>query len=100
MSTMTSITALGAILAALFAPGIASAQGSASGYAVHALRFHTETDASKFNVPFNAFGSVTRSVGIGSRPAIRSRRPFQTDPDPHVRFEMNREDPDRALRGG
>jgi hypothetical protein len=29
----------------------------------------------------------------------RPGRPFETDPDPHIRFEMNRDDRDRRLGG-
>ncbi len=33
------------------------------------------------------------------RPALRPARPFETDPDPRIRFEMRRDDFDRRLGG-
>jgi hypothetical protein len=49
-----------------------------------------------------------QGYGYSYQPAIRDSsrglspppgRPSQTDPDPHIRFEMNRDDRDRRLGG-
>ncbi len=46
-------------------------------------------------VPANARGSATESGGFPT-PAVNSGgRRFETDPDPRIRFEMNRDDRDR-----
>jgi hypothetical protein len=61
----------------------------------------------KRKVPSDAYGSVGsgsvgyRSVGVGPATVVAPRgRPFETDPDPSVRFEMNRDDFDRRHSGG
>jgi hypothetical protein len=43
-------------------------------------------------LPFDGFGSVGRNRGAVVSPR---GRPFETDPDPNIRFEMNRDDFDR-----
>jgi hypothetical protein len=49
----------------------------------------------KARVPANARGSATESGGFPT-PAVNSGgRRFETDPDPRIRFEMNRDDRDR-----
>jgi hypothetical protein len=48
-------------------------------------------------LPADAFGSVGGARGA----AVSTRgRPFETDPDPNIRFEMNRDDFDRRHNGG
>jgi hypothetical protein len=57
-----------------------------SGHRSQALRYLQR------KLPLNGFGSVG-----GTRGAVLSApgRPFETDPDPKIRFEMNRDDFDR-----
>ena len=43
-------------------------------------------------LPLDGFGSVGRMRGAVASPP---GRPFETDPDPNIRFEMNRDDFDR-----
>jgi hypothetical protein len=82
MSTKTNAT-LAAFLIALAIPGAAAAQSTG-----HAARSHKSIAIKRLAVPPQAFGSV---AGI---PGSRGRY-FETDPDPNVRFEMNRDDRDR-----
>jgi hypothetical protein len=48
-------------------------------------------------LPSDAFGAVGPVRGTVVSPR---GRPFETDPDPNIRFEMNRDDFDRRHGGG
>jgi len=50
----------------------------------------------KRKLPSDAYGS---SGGVSAIVTPQRGRPFETDPDPNIRFEMNRDDFDRR-RGG
>jgi hypothetical protein len=87
MLSTVNIAAIAALLVASAAPVGAHAQSHnyMPGQSRHL----------KSRVPANALGSIAaRDVFPG--PAVRSRgRWFETDPDPRIRFEMNRDDRDR-----
>ena len=94
MSAKMKLATLAALLSALSAHGPASAQNyfttfpSASEY-----QSNQAVKRLKAKIPTNAHGSVT-----GTTMSPRAR-PFETDPDPNVRFEMNRDDRDRRAGG-
>jgi hypothetical protein len=86
MLSKVNIAAVAALLVASVAPLGAYAQQ-------HDGATLTQSRHLKARVPANAHGSVAAPDVF---PAARSggRWP-ETDPDPHIRFEMNRDDRDR-----
>ena len=105
MSTKITIAAFGALAAILAAPAHPSAQegfgnyasarrsqsaGDAAGY-----RSHTQVNRSRLQVPSDAYGSIAEPAAIAGTAVSSRRRPFETDPDSSIRFEMNRDDRDR-----
>jgi hypothetical protein len=99
MSTRLQAPALAALLAfAAIAPGPALARRATASH--HALEHAHQ--------PYHAYGYVHQTDPYGRYssefyprmiPAPQSGRPFETDPDPLIRFEMNRDDRDRRLGG-
>jgi hypothetical protein len=55
----------------------------------------TQSKHLKARVPANARGSATESGGFTTPAGNSGGRWFETDPDPRIRFEMNRDDRDR-----
>jgi hypothetical protein len=73
----------------------AVAQGYGGAYSMPEHQSRTQLKHLKATVPANARGSATESGGFPT-PAVNSGgRRFETDPDPRIRFEMNRDDRDR-----
>ena len=96
MSKM-SIAAATALLIVSIAPVGAHAQSG--GYLVPERQPPMQSKHLKARVPSNARASATESAGFPT-PAVNSGgRWFETDPDPHIRFEMNRDDRDRRSGG-
>ena len=88
-----SIAAATALLIASMAPVWAHAQSG--GYLVPERQLPTQSKHLKARVPSNARASATESGGFAT-PAVNSGgRWLETDPDPRIRFEMNRDDRDR-----
>jgi hypothetical protein len=86
MSSKVNIAAVAALLVASVAPVGAYAQS-------HDGATLTQSRHLKARVPANAHGSVEAP---GAFSAVRSGgRWLETDPDPRIRFEMNRDDRDR-----
>jgi hypothetical protein len=111
MSTKINVPALAALLVvAVAVPGSATAQNSGSrvficptcadysnDYAASGYQSQPQLLRLKRRLPSNAFGSVG---GIPATVVSPRGRPFETDPDANVRFEMNRDDFDRRRGGG
>ena len=110
MSTKINVPALVALFfVAAAVPGSASAQdlGSRVFICPTCADYGSEYRASGYQspqlqrlqrkLPSDAYGSVggARATVVAPR-----GRPFETDPDPNVRFEMNRDDFDRRHGGG
>jgi hypothetical protein len=92
-----SIAAATALLIVSIAPVGAHAQSG--GYLVPERQLPTQSKYPRARVPSNARASATESGGFPT-PAVNSGgRRFETDPDPHIRFEMNRDDRDRRSGG-
>jgi hypothetical protein len=88
MSTRLQAPALAALLAfAAIAPGPALARRATASH--HAYGYVHQTD------PYGRYPSEL----YPRMPAPQAGRPFETDPDPRIRFEMNRDDRDRRLGG-
>jgi hypothetical protein len=121
MSTKINVPALVALFVATVAvSGPAAAQYSGSrvficptcadysdNYAASGFQSQPQLQRLKRKLPSDAYGSVGsasvgyRSVGVGPATAAAPRaRPFETDPDPSIRFEMNRDDYDRRRNAG
>ena len=92
-----SIAAATALLIVSIAPVGAHAQSG--GYLVPERQLPTQSKHSKARVPSNARASATEFGGFPT-PAVNSGgHLFETDPDPRIRFEMNRDDRDRRSGG-
>jgi len=90
MSSKVNIAAIAALVVASVAPVWAHAQSHDGAIVMTGQSRHL-----KAGVPANAHGSVAAPDAF-PRPAVRSGgRWFETDPDPRIRFEMNRDDRDR-----
>jgi hypothetical protein len=95
-----SIAAAAALVIASVAPVGAYAQSYGAfaqghGGAYSMPEHQSRTQSKHLRVPANARGSATESGGFPT-PAVNSGgRRFETDPDPRIRFEMNRDDRDR-----
>jgi hypothetical protein len=77
----------------------AFAQGYGGAYSMPEHQSRTQSKHLKARVPSNARASATESGGFPT-PAVNSGgRRFETDPDPRIRFEMNRDDRDRRSGG-
>jgi hypothetical protein len=88
-----SIAAATALLIASMA--MVGAHAQSGGYLVPERQLPPQSKHLKARVPANARGSATESGGFPT-PAVNSGgRRFETDPDPRIRFEMNRDDRDR-----
>ena len=88
MSSKTKIAVIAVLLVASVAPVGAYAQSHDGAALVPGHARHL-----KARVPANAQGSVAIP---DASPAVRSGgRWLETDPDPRIRFEMNRDDRDR-----
>lgn len=86
-----------AVVAALFVASIAPINGFGQNFV--APQHHSQSKHLKVRVPFDAKASAADS-NVLSEPAVRSGgRWFETDPDPRIRFEMNRDDRDRRSGG-
>ena len=93
MFSKVNVVAAAAFLVAAAAPIHALAQNFAPP-AHHAQSKHLQA-----RVPFDAKASAADS-NVSSESAARSGgRWFETDPDPRIRFEMNRDDRDRRSGG-
>jgi hypothetical protein len=90
MLSKVNFAAVAVLLVASVAPTGAYPQSHDYGTSMPGQSTHREV-----RVPANARGSVVDS-GVFPGPAVRSGgRWFETDPDPRIRFEMNRDDRDR-----
>jgi hypothetical protein len=90
MSKKINIPALAALLVVVVAaPGPVFAQN----FRVDPSQ--TQLQRLKRQLPSNAYGSVAGSAAVPRALGTPRGRPFETDPDPNVRFEMNRDDRDR-----
>ena len=90
MSPKVNIAAVAALLVACVAPVGAYAQNHNSATSMTAQSRHLKARA-----PAYAHGSIAAPDAFAT-PAVRSGgRWFETDPDPRIRFEMNRDDRDR-----
>jgi len=90
MSSKVNIAAIAALVVVSVAPVGAYAQSHDGAALVPGQSRHL-----KARVPANAHGSAAASDAFPG-PAVRSGgRWFETDPDPRIRFEMNRDDRDR-----
>ena len=109
MSTKINVPALAALfVVAVAIPGSASAQNPGSRVSIcpTCADYGNDYAASgyqspqlqrlKRKLPSNAYGSVG---GVPAAAAAPRGRRFETDPDPNVRFEMNRDDFDRRHGG-
>ena len=77
----------------------AFAQAYGGSYSMPEHQSRAQSKHLKARVPSNARASATESAGFPT-PAVNSGgRWFETDPDPHIRFEMNRDDRDRRSGG-
>lgn len=96
MSSKFRAPALGALFTlAAIAPAPVFAQSSTPPRSVYGYPDQRQIDDARNGVPRGARASSTAP----SHYAPPAGRPFETDPDPHVRFEMNRDDRDRRLGG-
>jgi hypothetical protein len=112
MSTKINVPALAALfVVAVAVPGSAIAQNSgsrvficptcadySSDYGASGYQSQPQLQRLKRRLPSNAYGSV--GVAPTTVVAPRGGRPFETDPDANIRFEMNRDDFDRRHGGG
>ena len=99
MSSKTNVVAAAVLLVASVAPVAAFAQGHGSTNSMPGHQFHAQSKHPKTRVPFDARGSAADS-DVFAGPAVRSGgRWLETDPDPRIRFEMNRDDRDRRSGG-
>jgi hypothetical protein len=90
MLSKANIAAVAALLAAFVAPVGAYAQSHD-----HATSMPGQSRHLKARAPAYAHGSLAAPEAFPA-PAVRSGgRWFETDPDPRIRFEMNRDDRDR-----
>jgi hypothetical protein len=88
MSTRLQAPALAVLLVlAAIAPGPALAQCRTTSHHAYGYAYQSYPPGAHASAP---------APWISAPPA---GRPFQTDPDPHIRFEMNRDDHDRRLGG-
>jgi hypothetical protein len=88
MSSKVNIAAVAVLLVAAVAPVGAHAQSHDGSTLLPGQARHL-----KARVPANAHGSVAAPDAFS---AVRSGgRWLETDPDPRIRFEMNRDDRDR-----
>ena len=95
MSSKVNIAAVAVLLVACIGPVAAHAQSHHSTASMREHQPHAQSRHLKARVPVNAQGSAAAS-DVFSGPAARSGgRWFETDPDPRIRFEMNRDDRDR-----
>ena len=98
MSSKTNVVAAAVLLVAS-APVGAFAQSYGSTNAMPGHQFHAQSKHLKTRVPSDARGSAAGS-DVFPGPAVRSGgRWLETDPDPRIRFEMNRDDRDRRSGG-
>jgi hypothetical protein len=90
MLSKVNIAAIAALLVASVVPVGAYAQSHDYATSMHGQSRHLKTRALA-----KAQGSLV-APEVFPGPAVRSRgRWFETDPDPRIRFEMNRDDRDR-----
>ncbi len=95
MLSKVNIAAVAALLVASVAPVGAYAQSYGGAYRTPERQLQTQSKHLKARVPSGARGSVA-DPDVFSGPAVRSGgRWLGTDPDPRIRFEMNRDDRDR-----
>jgi hypothetical protein len=90
MSSKVNIAAVAALLVASVAPVVADAQSHDGATPMPGQSRHM-----KARVPANAHGSVAAPDAFSGSAVRSSGRWFETDPDPRIRFEMNRDDRDR-----
>jgi hypothetical protein len=90
MSSKVNIAAVAALLVASVAPVGAYAQSHDGATLMVRQSRHL-----KANLPANAHGSVVAPDALPGPAARSSGRWFETDPDPRIQFEMNRDDRDR-----
>ncbi len=99
MSSKVNIAVVAALLVAFVTPVGAYAQNYGGASMTIGRQLHTQSKHLKARVPSNARGSVA-DPGVFSGPAVRSGgRWLESDPDPRIRFEMNRDDRDRRSGG-
>jgi len=92
MSSKVNVASVAALLVAYIAP-VAQSYGGA--YLTPERQLHTQSKHQRAKVPSDARGSVADPDAF-SGPAVRSNGHWlETDPDPRIRFEMNRDDRDR-----
>jgi hypothetical protein len=102
MSTKINVPVLAALLViGVAVPGPASAQTFGNGWNRSGSRTQIQQQLQRLRkqLPSNAFGSAAGSAAVPHSLVSPRGRPFETDPDPNVRFEMNRDDRDRRAGG-
>jgi hypothetical protein len=96
MSNRIHAAALAALLAvAAIAPGPVLARNMATHHNANSHSYGYQPQVNDLMMSSGARGFSTVPTAL-SRPSVH---PFETDPDAHIRFEMNRDDRDRRLGG-
>ena len=96
MSNRIHTAALAALLAvATIVPGPVLAQNMATDRNANSHSYGYQPKVNDLRMSSGARGFSTVPTAL-SRPSVH---PFETDPDAHIRFEMNRDDRDRRLGG-
>lgn len=96
MSSKLHVTALAALLGlAAIAPAVVHAQSITPSR--HAYRHQYQQRIHDFRSGLPRGARASSAVPRISAP--QAMRPFETDPDARIRFEMNRDDRDRRLGG-
>ena len=100
MTTKINVPVLAALLViGVAVPGPTSAQTFGNGWDTSGSRTQQQLQRLKKQLPSNAFGSAAGAAAVPHSLVSPRGRPFETDPDPNVRFEMNRDDRDRRAGG-
>lgn len=95
MLSKANIAAAAALLVASVAPVGAYAQSFGGAYSMPELQLYMQSKHVKARVPSNAKASAEDFRGFLAPDRNSRGRWFETDPDPRIRFEMNRDDRDR-----
>jgi len=99
MPLKVNIVAAAVLLGAFATPVGVFAQNYGGTSSMLGHQFHAQSKHLKTRLPSDARGSAVDS-DVFPVPAVRSGGHwFETDPDPRIRFEMNRDDRDRRSGG-
>jgi hypothetical protein len=102
MSSKLTAPALAALILAAIAPEPALAKRHSVPHHAHKHGYgygYGSLSQPQSNDLNRGFSPAAGASSAFPRLAPRPGRPFETDPDPHIRFEMNRDDNDRRLGG-